>query len=329
MRKTLKTIKTALVMGILLVSVFVAFAVVFPNSNTASAADKAIAYPAYIDISISDESLARLNEPIGVEEVLSINVDIKYTVAVPKGTFDSTLLRLWVFNSFIVFPQMIHLEIVDSPDWATVYFSSPDLQIDFEEGGATMSTTLVVVPLIDATAEPADLLIKATAGPRGRIEKAERFYTIPYEPGYIPLIYITVDKPTREASPRENLNFKMTIENKGNKETIVKVKIIDAPSDWAPLLSSSSIPISAKGKEEVTFSVVTPYNFGWHNELRSFTIEFTPEKYPPSSVKVAGTPEQVQVRVNSVGFSVPGFELVGLVIAIGIVVLIARRKYRN
>jgi hypothetical protein len=125
------------------------------------------------------------------------------------------------------------------------------------------------------------------------------------------------------------VNFPVTITNLGNKQAIVKGVIQDAPADWAPLISPTETIIAPGQKATVTFSVVAPYNFGWHNEQRTFTVVFTPEKSPPSGQPVTGTPHTVQVRVNSIGFSAPGFEPILLFAALAFVVILLKKRKKT
>jgi hypothetical protein len=308
-------------MVIMLFSIFTALYAITPESETASA--KLITYPSFLEIVFEEGALDRLNVPIGVEDVITIPFKVGYKIG-PAELTKTLAGKLWLFNAMIVFPTTVTVEVIDKPDWAQVYVTPSSLNIDIRDDGEYewKYVSLVIAPLMDAPAEPDEFIIKASAPARGRIDEISFPMTIPYEPDYNPLIYVGVEDPSRSAAPGETLNFKTTLQNLGNKETIVSIDIKDAPAAWAPLLSVSSVPLGAGETKEVTFSVVTPYDFGWHDEMRSFTVEFTPEIFPKETPAKAGTPEKIQVRVKSMGFFPRGVEFIIIILAIILILVI-------
>jgi hypothetical protein len=314
--------------GLMFLSIFTILYATSPNSSTADA--KLITYPAYLNFRFPNGSLDRLNEPIGVEDVITVNFEVGYKIG-PAELLNTLPGKLWLFSSFIVFPSTVNLEVVDKPDWAQVYVSPSSLNLDVRSDGdyEWQTVSLIISPLMDAPAEPDQFIIRASSSSRGRIDEISFEQTIPYEPDYNPLIYVTVDEPTRTASPGETINFKATVENQGNKETLVTVRIKYASEDWAPVLSISSIPLGAKETKEVSLSLIAPYNFGWHDDVRSFTLEFTPEMLPRETPPNIGTPEEIQVRIKSMGFFPGGLKFIVLFIAIIVILLVYLKKFRK
>jgi len=78
----------------------------------------------------------------------------------------------------------------------------------------------------------------------------------------------------------------------------------------------------------MSFSITPPYGFGWHNELETITIEFTPQFSPPqgNASSNIGTPVPFQVIIRSRGFSTPGFELIGVFLALIIISIIIKKQ---
>jgi len=328
MIKNLKAVKSAIIMGLMLFSAFAALYAVTPDSNSASA--KLITYPSFLEIGFEDGALDILNEPIGVEDVVTIPFKVGYKIG-PAEMIKTLPGKLWLFNAMIVFPTTVTVEVIDSPDWAQVYVTPSSLNIDIRDDGEFeyKDVSLVISPLMDAPAQPDQFVIRASAPTRGRIDEISYERTIPYEPGYNPLIYVSIEAPSRSAAPGETLNFKTTLQNLGNKETIVTINIKDAPAQWAPLMSASSVPLGAGETKEVTFSLVTPYDFGWHNEIRSFTLECTPEIFPKETPAKLGTPEYVQVRVQSMGFFPRGVEFIVVILLVIMIILIYLKFIRK
>jgi len=327
MTKHLKAIKTSFILGILLISSLAVF--------SAPASAKVISYPSLISVEISPESLETLSQPVDIESVIIVQLKIGYSASIPPWTLsDNPLLsmigRLWIFGSFIVYPQLIHLEIVEKPDWADIALLVPDVYItEFSNSWVYTTADLQITPYDNAPAVPKSVTIKASAESVGRITGIEYHRTLTFEPDYIPLISVTPEKPTRQVGPRDPINFKIEIRNMGNKQTLVNGKILDAPEEWAALISPTQLPLGAGETGSVTVSMTAPYDFGWHNQVRTFTVEFTPEKSPPSSPPVTGTPLPVQLKVDCVGFSTPGFEMIFVFLAILIFAFISKRKLKK
>ncbi len=331
MNKSFRALKASLIMLLLLVSTLIIFTPPVP------ATAKLVSYPSIMSIEITEQSLEDLNNPISVDSTLTVQLKIGYAVSGPEWVFNwiegengikASIANIWLFGSLVVFPQLLHLEIEEEPDWADISFLTSDVYIDdFSNNFVYTTADLIITPYYDAPNRPKTIKIKATAQPIGRIEGLEFHQQLNFQPDYIPDIFIEVENPTRQASPREAVNFKMNVKNLGNKETLVSGRIVDGPSNWAAIISPAQFTIPPGAEYSVTVSMTTPYDFGWHNELEKFSIEFTPQRSPPSASDPAGTPRQVDLRVNSVGFSTPGFEIIFVFAALVVTMaLIKKRK---
>lgn len=329
MTTPLRAVKATFIIGFILVGTLFTSSLLSSYSTTASA--KIVTYPALISIEISNESLATLNTPISIESSIHIKLKIGYSFAGPANIIAIPFLgRLWVYGSLIVFPQIIHLSIQDKPDWANIYLATPDVYIENPYITPTFAYADVIIsPYMQAPAQPYSIGISAFAPALGRIGGVNYSVALNFQPDFIPLIAVEIGNPVRQVGPREAVNFPVTITNLGNKEIIVTGVVQDAPADWAPLISPTETIIAPGQKATVTFSVVAPYNFGWHNEQRTFTVIFTPQKIPPTAPPVTGTPHSVQVRVNSVGFSAPGFEPILLFVALTLVVILLKKRKKS
>jgi hypothetical protein len=329
MKTPLRTVKATFIIGFLLAGILFTSLLSSPYSTTASA--KIISYPAIISIAIDNASLAVLNNPISIESSVLVHLKIGYSFAGPANILKIPFIgQLWVYGSLIVFPQIIHLTITDKPDWADIYITTPDVYIpNITIAPSYAIADVVISPYQEAPAKPYSIGINAYAPAIGKIAAVNYSITLNFQPDFIPLISTEVGDPVRQVGPRQAVNFPVTIRNLGNKQAIVKGVIQDPPAEWAPLISPTETIIGPGQEATIIFSVVTPYNFGWHNEQRTFTIIFTPEKSPPSGEPVTGTPHTVQVRVNSVGFSTPGFEPILLFAALTFVVIFLKKRKKT
>lgn len=327
MKKPIRKVKASLIFGVLLFSIFTVFTI--PFTSYAVARDPILSYPAVISIEIDPASVEALNQPINIDTALLVKLKIGYSVGVPDALLNGGFLaRLWVYGSPIVFPQMLHLTIVGKPDWADIALLTPDVYItDFTSDFSYTTADMVITPYFDAPAVPKSITITAEAKAIGRIQPVTFTTNLNFQPDFIPLISVAVDQPVRQVGPRQAVNYQMTIRNEGNKETIVKATIVDTATEWAPLLTPSEVPIGPGEEAKMTFSITTPYSFGWHDEVRTFTISLVPERSPPTTPAIVGSPHVVQVSVNSVGFAIPGFE--SILLFMGLVIVIAIVKLRK
>lgn len=325
MTKHLRTLKVSLLIGIFLVSAFTFLFTVPFSSNVSARKNYALSYPAVISIEIDAASVEALNKPINIDTALLVKLKIGYSVGVPENLLQGGMLaRIWVFGKTIIFPQMIHLEIEGKPEWADIALLTPDIYIsDYSNTPIYAYADMIITPYYEAPAVPKSITLRASALAIGRIQEVSFTTSLNFQPEFIPQISVEVDQPVRNAGPRQAVNYHIKIRNMGNKEAIVNGLLIDAPSEWAPLLTPTQLPIGPGQEATMTFSITTPYGFGCHDDLRTFSISLTPERSPPTNPPIKGTANIVQVSINSVGFAIPGFEpillLTGLVILVTII----------
>jgi hypothetical protein len=310
-----------------------AIIIIFPS---VSAIDKFFTYDSQLEVTYDEDVLNTVVfQPDGPP--VTIPITIKHMVYVPDAIFSGFLLRILFLQTFMITSAQINLEIINPPEWAAMSLSNanPYVEIDTEEKSA--ETSLIIAAHDDAPAEGFTLQVKASIDPllNNHVNAQEVYINIIFQPGYIPLINLYSESPNIVVSPQETVNIPIEITNLGNKQTIVRAKIIDKPDGWATLLPQSQIIIPSASdpgdnKELLTFSVTPPYGFGWHNEIETLILEFTPEFSPPTSGSnrsaFIGTPVQFQVNIRNRGFSTPGYEFVFLIAAISIILILSKKR---
>jgi len=332
MSKGLKSFKSIIIVGLLLLSIFIAISpAVSSQEQNDSTGFRFITFNSQLSV---DYDYTQLQEPLEIDKVTNIPIEVTYATNLPK-IVDYSSGRLLLFGSFILFPPQVHFEVIKEKssvaDWADISFDSPDiLPADIPLEGEIVELEKVhlqISPRREAPAEPQTIAIKVSVdGIKSRLIGYETELNIKFEPAYIPEIEVYIDEPTRFSGPRESLSFKITIKNKANKATTVIADISSVNSDWAPTINPTRITLLPNGEEIVTFSVVSPYSFGWHDETVSMNIRFTPYPSPiPSAGSYNLSQGQVvdaQIRVNNRGFSGGGFEYVFIVLAILIIIIV-------
>ncbi len=113
--------------------------------------------------------------------------------------------------------------------------------------------------------------------------------------------------------------------NLGNKITRVTPTLKGVDSEWTPTINPPNYEIGPNQENTFTFSIIAPYNFGWHNEYGSFQIDFLSEVYPYRSAAATNT-ESIYLVVNNYGFSTPGFEFPILLVALIVIGIIIQKR---
>jgi len=330
MTKNFRTVEKGIVLGILLVSVIV----FIPTPDTIVSADsestKLISFHSYIDF---DYNLEALNKPLAIDVSVTIPVTISFWTDIP-GFFE---IIPFPFNYLILYGQSIgpmqtiHLEVLNPPDWANIYISSPDVLTDipFEsQGKKQITTNLILSPRVEAPATSYKIDIIASCDAIKRLNGYTYSESVEFTPSFIPTIQITPENPIRTVGPHQSINFKINVMNGGNKITRVTPTLIGADDEWIPTINPPEYEISPKAEATFTFSIITPKDFGWHNEYGKFEINFKSEVYPYRT-GAANNSKSIYLVVNNYGFSTPGFEFPILIVALmAMGIIIQKRRNR-
>jgi hypothetical protein len=308
-----RMLKAGIVMGILL------FGSSIPITSTASAITL---FQSYLQLYANQTAVTV--QPDG--PAVSVQIRAQYKVEwLPKGPLSFTWRML-----FVGLMKKIHFSVVNKPNWMNVALANPDMMVDVSDEFVEVVNSVIISVYKNAPAEKYTLIIHAEV-PGKTIYGGDTAETqITVTPGYIPLINVYTKKPTVEVAPQTSVNFPIEISNEGNKEAIVTGNIVNIPQGWVAYLPQSQVivPSSVEGqdnKRTVTLSVTPPYGFGWHNELRTISIDFVAQASPPGSFEKTGV-YHFQVMIRNKGFSLPGFELVLLLIAFLVISILMKKR---
>ncbi len=338
-----RTVKTSIVLSILLVSIFVVFTSAFPKSNTASAAiiPKFVQYDSIVEMEFDDSSA--LNTPIHpLGGTRNVDIKVRYFNTVPD-MFRTGIGRKLMFGIFkFVFLAPVHLSVENIPDWCTATIAPPDIIFDaFEEGSALeRKVTLQIAVNKESTALfPHELRIKATGDSPDPHIKAPPAITLPVAitPGYVPLVSTDPGATIKKTHPGEPVSWDIKLTNNGNGEAIVRARVINPPEGWIISVNPQTIvPSLADGdvnEKEMTLTALPPFEFGYHNEQVLIEVEITPEFSSPGAGASAnltkGDPIYLSLAVQNRGFSTPGFEVIFLITAILAIIVMKKRRKNN
>jgi hypothetical protein len=328
MKIHLRKAQASLIIGLILVGTILS---VVPSGS----AEKFLTFEAVLEARYDADAVTdAIFQPDGAP--VNIPIYLKFKVEVPPA-FMAMPLRLIFLQTFIITSAAVKITILNPPTWAAVSINPSPAYINIDTVFQETEAVLTIAAHDDAPAEgfvlklkaETDYLLNKHVGPK------EAFCDITFQPGYIPLIDVYTDNPTRIVGPQETVVFPIKITNLGNKRTLVTGRIINYPEGWSAQLSQSqiTIPSAAEGNNVgmISLSIIPPYGFGWHNDLEDIYLDFTPEFSPPSSNNSAytGTPVPVQLTVRSRGFSTPGFETAGMLLSIGIAIALISIIYKR
>lgn len=277
----LRAVKAALIFGIILVGTFFTTISISPVKTTASA--KLLTYDAALQLYYNSTAVTNARfQPDGPPALIPIY--IQYRVFVPPAFISSQILRLIFLQTFIITNAQISLTVENQPTWAAVSITPSNPYVNISNIFETATAILSIAPHADAPAQGFNLNIHASVPSllNNHVTAKEADLQIIFQPGYIPLINIDVDNPSRIVNPQQTTTFRIGITNMGNKQTLVTGKIIQSPEGWAGLLSNTQILIdtaqSGQGNTQyISFSVTPPYGLGYHDDLAQINLEFTPQ----------------------------------------------------
>ena len=322
----LKTFKATIIIGILLMS-FTPFLV----TTNSAAPTKLITFHSYMDLQYNDTAL---NKPLEIDVAISVPITILFWTDIPiiiSKIFPFPFDNLILFGTPVGPMQKIHLELLQQPDWANIYFSSSDIimEIPFQEDGKyQMTTNLIISPKVEAPSESQRISIVVSCDKLKRLSNYTFQKDISFTPMFIPTIAIETESPIRTVGPHSAVSFQITVKNLGNKITRVTPTIIGGDK-WTTTINPPNYEINPNSESTFAFSLITPYDFGWHNEYGRFQVNFFYEVYPYRS----GSPtanESIYLVVNNNGFSLPGFEFSAVIIAfLAVFVILQKRRKRN
>ncbi len=320
MKKTFRTVKTGFIFGILLLSLFAIF---IPTSSAGPLKAPPLIIVTYPP---QDENV------IPNSGVLDIVLETTLDLTGPWRSFveESPLLS----GS----PIQIRLKVESSPPWCDASIANPTVSIPLDEIEPRESRLTLTVTEQAPAFQQGTVIVSATSvalpGLLFTITEERYDYDISFEIGYWPVITFEHQKGTlMEIGPLDTADFPIEIENLGNGLTYVMIEPIDIPGgDWSINIASSVMLASSVGGEAgatktVHLTIKPPYGFGFHKDIETFKVKFTPYAI---GTDLVGTPEIITFNVQSVGMSPGvGFEIpliVSVFVIIGVVIYLFRRR---
>ena len=320
MTKRLRTVKANIVMGILLVSLFVAF---IPSTSAALFGNDA-------DVKMTYDAIAASNKVVPLSGEITIPINISTQV---QGLFANILVPI-LSNRGVT--TSVDLSVKNSPPWATARVSpnvvNPKISTSWTGEEAYVHVSFNVDSPAHETAIFTIEMHASVPGAFGRVREVTKTAEIAFVPSYLPIIDATPQSTYKEMSPGEILTFNIDLENLGNAETEFLFSVIDVPDGWsASIISNTKVGSRVDGNDPtktVQLFVQAPYGFGYHNEREDVRISVKGRFYAGGAPLVTEDYE-ITFTVRNRGFSTPGFEAAFTLFALAGIALIVKKRKKN
>jgi hypothetical protein len=304
MAKLIKSAKSTIILLILIVSLFAASIPV----------NAAIPLNSNIDVVWGEKDTIKPVVPR--DEIRKLNLTVKFKVDWGRDFAYGALAGYSDLDK----NALIKLKVTDHSPWCTVNLESELVPTPLTTG-LTQSSVFLNLQIRDDAPAYGEGFIKITASvPKmGLIGGFEKEFTLDFTPEYLPRINVNLTEgTTKNIGPMDSAVIPIEVNNMGNARTTVFFKIENIPKGWTVVVSDDITLDDSEGKLAY-LTVKPPKEFGYHYDKKSIIVKLTPAR--AEDLTNLGEPIYVTAIVQSRGFSTPGFETIGFIGALAIVML--------
>lgn len=261
---------------------------------------------------------------------VDMTIDIPLTIYVRVvGIYTEVMMPYYISRKQ---PAEVYLNVNHTPSWCTATISPYTIFIDTDANWISSNATLHIkvdenaYAFQDGAVE-IEIDIRGIGAILGRI-----FYvSIPFRPGYLPLLKVNTDGTNRLIAPLETANFDIELENLGNAKTNITCHVLNTPEEWEisidPNIIVGTKNLGDNPKKTIVLTVRPPYGLGYHQDREVIQISMIPSYYNNSQLK--GQEYLLSFIIQSRGFSTPGFEGVFVLFALIGVAIIAKKRHKT
>lgn len=315
MTKNLTKVKTSVIMGLMLFSMF---SLITPQVSGG--------------VIVNLESVVNLYEyntnltniPIQPRATgFSTDVTFEYYVTYAGGILN--LLGESILAIHKGRTAQIQVEAFGHPSWATVTISNwPIVRITDESQYPKITLTVKLNEDAPAFGE-GEIKLRVTVPKEGLVQGIETVFGFSFSAGYLPLVQAQFPGgESKIIGPMDTAVFPIELQNLGNARTRVTLEVQGVPDGgWAAIITNDVIIEEGEGSKAMAYlTVKPPKGFGYHDDVASIIVTYTAEM--AENPIFIGETRTVDVLVESRGFSIIGGEivLIPLIIIILIVLLI-------
>ena len=306
MVKLIKSAKSTILLLILLVSLYAVSIPVnaFPRLNS------------NVDVVWGEQDAVK--PVIPRDEIRKLNITVKYKIDY-GGDFAYGALVAYS-STKIPINAMVSIKVIDHSPWCSADLS-PEVALSRITTGLVQSTVNLNLVLKDDAPAYGDgyITIKARVPTMGMIGGIEKEFTLDFTPEYLPRININLPEgTTKNIGPMDSAVLPIEVNNMGNARTTVFFKIDDIPKGWTVAVTDD-ITLEDSQAKSAYITVKPPKEFGYHYDQKGIMVKLTPAR--AEDLTNVGEPLYVTFIIQSRGFSTPGFEAIGFIGALAIVML--------
>lgn len=252
------------------------------------------------------------------------------------GTWDCTVTIQFQGSNTVGDPASFYTASLSesSPGWANVIVSPGTQSGTYQQGETiTLEFQVDVALTQDApalTPDKVELTTDVTTTSQQSVTPSSTEITI--VPDYYNLYNVALQKKIGQGGPQESVDYPIQIDNFSNGDTRFTFSLVDSdnvPAGFNPTTPDPTVLRSpATGGEEtstqVTFSVYTPYQNGYVNEIGAIQLQID-SAYAQDTSK-EGVASTISTLTQARGFYVPGPGAGMTALAImGVALLLAKR----
>lgn len=235
----------------------------------------------------------------------------------PPGTWDCTATVRFPSQGVGDPVNFFTLTLTESeaPGWANVIISPGSITGQWDNanpGSQTLNFEVTVALQANAPAfEPTKVSIT------GSVDSTNQQFSVAPDQitvtaGYFNLYNVRVDKKIGQGGPQDSVDYPIQVDNFSNGQTRFEFELLNPdsiPSGFNPVVPEPLILESAASggentQDSVTFSVYTPFQNGYVNELGSIQLRVKSFYAPDTSI--TGATSQISTLTQARGFYVPG-----------------------
>jgi hypothetical protein len=246
-----------------------------------------INYNSYLDL---EYDLSPINQPLNLSVSYSIPITIHFWTNIPEyyKQFESRLLYRFLYDTTIKPMKKISIEVNNSPSWANIYFSMPDMLVDIpydSDGRMSIETILIILLKEDAPHVPYTIDIFVSTDSLKRLNGFSYEESIQFIPSYIPSMETSIENPTRPIDRHNKTIVPIEITNNGNHKSIIEPSLIYNDKSHLNInISPARVEFNVDEKDIFNLSVELDSSYGFFDDINfyeSVEIFFNCEKYPP------------------------------------------------
>lgn len=307
MTKNLRTVKTTIITGILLISIIAAMA------PAISAQDQVVGLQSLVNI--DPQSIGQIKPRSGLQQA---NLNISYQVT--TGGILARAILPWLEGRQVT----INLAIISTPSWCHAQLIDSTKTTTVPTDGRAISLSAAISISLDADAPAFGggyVNVRATVPKISFIQGFDKEISVPFTPLYLGLLKTeTMGTNTKTIGPMDTAVFPIKIENLGNARTKVYLAVDNVPDGWVAIVDDSIVVDEAAGSTATAYLTVRPpKDFGYHDDISTITVSLEPARAEDTTDR--GSVETVTVSVESRGFSFVGGEIVLPIIIIIVALL--------